>query len=89
MKSNFEIRLSEVYKSFTKDNQVTEVLKDFSYTIKGPDFITLFGPNGCGKTTLLNIIIGLEMANRGRVEIPQDTDHKPKMGVVFQDWVII
>lgn len=46
------IHIKKLSKSF--DNEV--VLKEISFSAKKGDFITFFGPNGSGKTTILNII---------------------------------
>ncbi|HFC05419.1 MAG TPA: molybdenum ABC transporter ATP-binding protein, partial [Rhizobiales bacterium] len=59
-----------------------------------PGITALFGPNGCGKTTLLRMIAGLEPAttgtialnhtqwNHGKTSVPA---HKRQIGFVFQD----
>ncbi|MEW5960729.1 MAG: ABC-F family ATP-binding cassette domain-containing protein, partial [Chloroflexota bacterium] len=43
------------------------VLADVSFVVNRGERVGLVGPNGCGKTTLLRIITGLEPADRGRV----------------------
>ena len=62
------------------------VLKDIDFSVKENEFLVLFGPGQCGKTTLLNILAGLEPSTSGDV-----TDHgkkvdapAPKRGVVYQ-----
>ena len=78
--------------------QVEEVGKDFlipvidrvSFTVEAGEFVCLLGPNGCGKTTLLRIIGGIEPATRGRVildgqPVIADRRHDRKVGVVFQE----
>ena len=42
-----------------------QVLRDFSLEIKNGDRICLFGQSGCGKTTLLRLILGLENLKKG------------------------
>jgi ATP-binding cassette subfamily F protein 3 len=46
-----------------------EILKDISLTVKRGDRIAVLGPNGCGKTTLLNIIVNKLSPDRGTVRI--------------------
>ena len=43
------------------------VIDNVSFTVDAGEFVCLLGPNGCGKTTLLRIIGGLEPATRGSV----------------------
>jgi NitT/TauT family transport system ATP-binding protein len=77
---------------------VTDVGKDFlipvidrvSFTVEAGEFVCLLGPNGCGKTTLLRIIGGLEPATRGAVSLDGDPivagrPHQHRIGVVFQE----
>src|SRR4030042_3036191 len=53
-----EVRLQGIRKSFNH----TEVLRDVSLTVESGAFVTLLAPSGCGKTTLLRIVAGLELA---------------------------
>ena len=48
-----------------------QVLTDASVRIASGERVCLFGASGCGKTTLLRIICGLEKPDVGRVEIPE------------------
>lgn len=43
------------------------VLENVDFTIHSHEVVTLVGLNGCGKTTLLRILLGLEKADSGRV----------------------
>ena len=45
------------------------ILRDFSLTVNRGDRIALVGPNGVGKTTLLNMLIGKEQPDSGEVKI--------------------
>ena len=78
--------------------EVIEVGKDYlipvidsvSFAVEAGEFLCLMGPNGCGKTTLLRIIGGLEPATRGRVTLDGrpvvvERRHDRKIGVVFQE----
>ncbi len=78
--------------------EVSEVGKDYlipvigsvSFAVETGEFVCVMGPNGCGKTTLLRIIGGLEPATRGRVMLDGrpvvfEQRHDRKVGVVFQE----
>ncbi len=83
---------------------VEDVGKDFaipiiervSFAVEAGEFVCLMGPNGCGKTTLLRIVGGLEPASRGRVLLDghpvvahggdgRARANGSKIGVVFQE----
>lgn len=51
--------------NYQVDNKV--LVKDFSAQVMRGDKIALVGPNGCGKTTLLRLMLGDLQANSGRV----------------------
>jgi NitT/TauT family transport system ATP-binding protein len=66
------------------------VIDTVSFTVDTGDFVCLLGPNGCGKTTLLRIIGGIEPATRGRVTLDGEAivahqPHARRVGVVFQE----
>jgi NitT/TauT family transport system ATP-binding protein len=66
------------------------VIDTVSFTVDAGDFLCLLGPNGCGKTTLLRILGGIEPATRGRVTldgepIVANQAHTRRVGVVFQE----
>lgn len=54
--------------NLTKTYGDETILKDVSFVINPGDRVGLIGPNGCGKTTLLRIIVGVEQADRGNVQ---------------------
>ncbi len=58
-----------------------KIFENFNFHIKSGDKISLFGESGCGKTTLLRLILGLEKAQKG--EIIKRDNIKPS--VVFQE----
>ena len=66
------------------------IIDTVSFTVDAGEFLCLLGPNGCGKTTLLRIVGGIEPATRGRVTLDGEgiVAHRPharKVGVVFQE----
>jgi ATP-binding cassette subfamily F protein uup len=57
--------LKKVYKSYGE----VVILKGFDYTFKRGDRIGIIGKNGTGKTTLLNILQGIEKPDSGKINI--------------------
>ena len=57
------------------------VLNDFSYTFPARGLILIRGASGCGKTTLLRILAGMEKQDQGTIE----KDKKLKISCVFQE----
>ncbi len=46
-----------------------EVVKDVSLSVKEGEFVSLVGKSGCGKTTLLSLLSGLEKPTKGQVTL--------------------
>ena len=59
------IEVSHVSKHFGE----RQLIDDFNYIFLRDDRIGIIGPNGCGKSTLMKIITGLEQPDQGSVEI--------------------
>jgi len=76
--------LSKVYKD--RHGEVTEALRDITFTIEENEFVVVVGPSGCGKSTLLSIIAGLLSATSGQIVFEDvRNDLKPHTAIVFQD----
>ncbi len=82
--------MSELYLSgIGKRYGSTVALADVSLQIETGEFICLLGASGCGKTTLLRIIAGLETHDRGELKLDGKglsgvPSHKRNIGMVFQ-----
>lgn len=63
------IRVKNIHKSFGRN----EILKGIDLTVKNGDVITLIGPSGTGKTTLLRCINFLEHPSEGEISIGELT----------------
>ena len=63
------------------------VLHDLSLTINVGEFVTIVGRSGCGKTTLLRLIAGLEKLTNGRIFLDEQitTSLHPEIKIMFQD----
>jgi len=82
------IQVERLVKDFpsTKGNFVPlRVLDNVSFGVGDGEFVALFGPNGCGKTTLLNILAGIEVPTAGRICIGGKPPGGAKIGYVFQN----
>lgn len=63
-----------------------EVFGDFNLEVDKGEFVSLFGPNGCGKTTLLNLVAGISKPNRGSITFHNKSFNNSRIGYVFQDY---
>jgi putative ABC transport system ATP-binding protein len=61
------VRIERVAKTYYRDKERVEVLKELDLTVPEGSFEALMGPSGSGKTTLLNLIAGLDQPSEGRV----------------------
>ena len=85
-----QVEIRSVVKAFDSGKTI---LDDVSFTAKDGQFVSLLGASGCGKTTLLRIIAGLEFADSGAVFIEgQDvSERSPKdrdIAMVFQNYAL-
>ena len=62
------------------------VFEQVSFTIERGEFVCIIGHSGCGKTTILNVLAGLEQASAGIVVMDGREINGPSLyrGVVFQ-----
>ncbi|MEN9763752.1 MAG: hypothetical protein RI906_3578 [Pseudomonadota bacterium] len=82
-----KIRIDQVSKRFeTEAPNSPAVLDGLSLDVAENEFVVLLGRSGCGKTTLLNIIAGLEAASAGCVMVDSTVVDSPGAGkgMVFQ-----
>lgn len=75
-----------VCKSFETPEGEHQVIKDLNMAAKENEFLVLFGPGQCGKTTIMNLIAGFEPASEGSMTFLGKEISKPgpERGVVFQ-----
>ena len=62
-----------------------EVLADISFEVEEGNFACIVGESGCGKTTLLKIIAGIEKADGGAIMYNGEPIRNEDIGYVFQD----
>lgn len=81
------LELKNVSRAFADKKQTVSALEDVNLDIKEGEFISIIGTSGCGKTTLLRIIAGLDTSYNGKALLNGNPIIKPGLdrGVVFQD----
>ncbi|MFX0168651.1 MAG: ABC transporter ATP-binding protein [Candidatus Hodarchaeota archaeon] len=84
-----------VEKEYRRGREIIHALRDINLTIRSGEFIVVEGKSGCGKTTLLNVLSGLDRPTDGRVIFDQmdltvvderilPKIRKEKIGFIFQ-----
>lgn len=84
------LRLEKINKIFPNGEHV---LKDISIEVNDKELVTILGPTGCGKTTLLRIIAGVEQPTSGKIFVDNEeiTDLPPQkrnVAMIFQDFAL-
>ena len=78
-----DIVVENIHKEFGLGNDKVVALEDVSLSISGEVFVSIVGASGCGKSTFLNILSGIERPTSGRVTITQ-SGREAAPGYVFQ-----
>jgi len=83
------IKVEGLAKKYRDD--LPEVFNDVSFTIEKGEFVCVIGHSGCGKSTILNVIAGLEEASKGVVLMAGKEISGPSLdrGVVFQSHALM
>lgn len=80
------IECSDISKEFVNERGTFRVIDKLDFKVKENEFLVLFGPGQCGKTTALNVLSGLEMPSAGEVRLKgkKITAPGPDRGFVYQ-----
>lgn len=75
--------VSKTFYSMAGDNLV---VSDLNFNVYENEFVVLFGPGQCGKSTILNLISGLESPTGGEIVVSGEkvSGPSPKRGMVYQ-----
>ena len=73
-------------RGLSKSFNGTVVYDRFDLDLPQGEFISIFGPNGCGKSTLTNMISGLLPLDAGQVLFDGQTIQETRRSYVFQDY---
>lgn len=81
--NGIDLKIENLAKRFGSNT----VLQDLNLEAFPGQFITIVGRSGCGKTTLLRLIAGLEKISNGRIRLDDKDTHSihPEIRVMFQD----
>lgn len=90
--ANGEITLEHVYFSYTADKKL---IQDFNLSVKPGQRIAIVGPTGCGKTTLINLLMRFYDVNEGKISVDGNEIRdiargslRTNYGMVLQDtWI--
>jgi ABC-type nitrate/sulfonate/bicarbonate transport system ATPase subunit len=83
---NAILECKHLKKSFQTPSGVKEVIGDISLSVRENEFVVLFGAGQCGKTTMINLLSGLEPVTSGTVTVGGKpvTGPGPERGVIYQ-----
>ena len=76
------LKLTDIKKTYITGDTKVDALKGVSIEFRNSEFVSILGHSGCGKTTLLNVIGGLDRYDEGDLEIKGVSTKKYKDG----DW---
>jgi sulfonate transport system ATP-binding protein len=87
MEKQGTLQVSNLRKKFKGHAQELQVLDDINLTVAPGEFISIIGSSGCGKTTFLRLVVGLESDYEGDILLDGRKLNGPDLnrGVVFQD----
>jgi len=83
------LEISDLNQSFAKDDGSRLVVLDHvTFDVEDKEFVCILGSSGCGKTTLLRLIAGLDTAQAGSIILDGEEIRgtNPKVGMVFQEY---
>ena len=76
------LELKNIKKDYISGNETVHALKGISLSFRKNEFVSILGQSGCGKTTMLNIIGGLDHYTSGDLLI----DHRSTKDFKDKDW---
>ena len=73
-------------RGLTKEFAGGYIYRNFDLDLRDGEFVSIFGPNGCGKSTLINVISGLMPMDGGAVMFKGKPIAETKLSYVFQNY---
>ncbi len=89
------IQVNNVIKNFMVGGNEVTILKGISFEVKRGEFVSIVGPSGNGKSTLLNMITGIDRPSSGEITVTGQAVHRmsenqlaawrgQNVGIIFQ-----
>jgi putative ABC transport system ATP-binding protein len=89
------VQIKDVVKDFQVGNSTITILKGISFKVQTGEFVSIVGPSGNGKSTLLNMITGIDRPTSGEIIVTGRQVHKmsedhlaawrgDNVGIIFQ-----
>ena len=73
-------------RGLTKQFAGADIYRNFNLELREGEFVSIFGPNGCGKSTFINLISGIVPMDAGTVLYDGKTIEKTRLSYVFQNY---
>jgi ABC-type lipoprotein export system ATPase subunit len=91
----FMIELEDLTKTYVLGQERIVAVDNLSLTVQAGEFVAILGKSGCGKTTLISLVGGLDRPDRGRIRVNgeditrlEDAEltryRREQVGIVFQ-----
>jgi putative ABC transport system ATP-binding protein len=89
------VEVKDLVKTFPVGNSEITILKGISFSVANGEFVSIVGPSGNGKSTLLNMITGIDRPTQGEVRVTGNQVNKmsedqlarwrgENLGIIFQ-----
>ena len=83
------VEIRGLCKTFYSDlGSTVRALEDIDLTVHCGEFLTVVGATGCGKTTLLNLIAGLDTPEKGFIRLSDNLKFGKNIAYVFQHYTL-
>ena len=88
---NAFVTIEQLGKTYSSKNEELVVFEDVSFGIEKGEFVCIIGHSGCGKSTILNVLAGLDKPSHGGIIMDGKEVIGPSLdrGVVFQNYSLL